>query len=88
MNGVGPEACVGAAIAFAAAPDTALGALARVGVVDPDQSAVTVDAKRAGQADRDAGGDAVIIKIEGLGGHAARPHLCDNAITRFGSAPP
>ena len=27
-----------------------------------------------------AGGDAVIIKIEGLGGHAARPHKCIDAV--------
>src|SRR5439155_22640022 len=47
VHDVGAKACVGTAVAFAAAPDAALGALPRVGVVDADQRAAQVDAKCA-----------------------------------------
>src|SRR5437773_6990522 len=45
VHDVGAKACVGTAIAFAAARDAALGTLPRIGVVDADQRAAQVDAQ-------------------------------------------
>ena len=47
VHDVGAKACVGTAIAFAAARDAALSALPRLGVVDAQQRATLVDAKCA-----------------------------------------